>query len=320
MSLRSLRVGFAGTPAFAAQALEAILAAGFTVPVVLTQPDRPRGRGLTLQTTPVKALAVERGLRVLQPSTLRSEDAQAEARAAAIDVLVVAAYGLILPPDVLAWPRHGGINIHASLLPRWRGAAPIQHAILEGDLVTGITLMQMDAGLDTGPMIERVEVSIAPRETAGTLIARLASEGARAIVSALRKLEATGALPAEAQPSEGVTYAPKIERSHAALDWTQPAAALDRVVRAFDPVPGAFTYLGSDPVKVWAADPLREDAASEPGTVLGVSAEGIEVACGHGSLRLLTVQPAGGKRMSAAAFAAGRAVERGSRFWAALPD
>lgn len=311
---RSLRVAFAGTPAFAARALEAILAAGFPVPVVLTQPDRPSGRGLAVAHTPVKALAVEHGLPVLQPATLRSEDARAPLLAVAADVLVVAAYGLILPPAVLAWPRHGGINIHASLLPRWRGAAPVQHAILAGDLVTGITFMQMDAGLDTGPMIERVEVAIDPRATAGSLLATLAVVGAEGIVRVLSRLEAEGSLAAEPQPAEGATYAGKIERAHAALDWTRPAAALDLAIRAFDPIPGAWTTFGGEAVKVWAAVPATEDVASPPGTVLGVNASGIEVACGHGSLHLLTLQPPGGKRMPASAFAAGRGVTRGARF------
>jgi methionyl-tRNA formyltransferase len=312
----SLRVAFAGTPAFAAQALEAILAAGFPVPLVLTQPDRPSGRGLSVTQTPVKALALARGLPVLQPATLRTDEARAPVLATGADVLVVAAYGLILPPAVLAWPRHGGLNIHASLLPRWRGAAPIQHAILHGDLVTGITVMQMDAGLDTGPMIERVEVPIGPRETAGSLIATLAQVGAQAIVRTLERLEAAGALSAQPQPAEGVTYAGKVERAHAELDWAQPATALDRQIRAFDPVPGAHTAFGGETVKVWSAEPAAEDPASAPGTVLGVGNAGIEVACGHGSLRLVTVQPAGGKRMPASAFAAGRGMARGARFGA----
>jgi len=308
-----LRVGFAGTPAFAAQALEAILTAGFPVPIVLTQPDRPSGRGLAVAPSPVKALAVERGLPVLQPATLRTDDARAPVLAATIDVLVVAAYGLILPPAVLAWPRFGGINIHASLLPRWRGAAPIQHALLAGDPGTGITIMQMDAGLDTGPMIERVDVPIGSRETAGTLTATLAAVGAQAIVRTLDRLESEGSLAATPQPVTGATYAGKIERAHAALDWSGSATVLDRAVRAFDPVPGAHTIFAGQAVKVWAAQPVLAEVGVAPGTVLGVE-DSIEVACGQGSLRLLTLQPAGGKRMPAAAFAAGRGVSRGARF------
>jgi methionyl-tRNA formyltransferase len=310
-----LRVGFAGTPEFAAKALTAILAAGFPVPVVLTQPDRPSGRGLTVQQTPVKALAIEHALPVLQPASLRTAGDRAEALAIPIDVMVVAAYGLILPPAVLAWPRHGGINVHASLLPRWRGAAPVQHAILAGDLVTGVTIMYMDAGLDTGPMIDRVEVAIGPRETARSLTATLADAGAQAIVRTLSQLEAAGSLDSTPQPAEGATYATKIERSHARLDWRKPAGELDALVRAFDPVPGAFARFDRQSVKVWEAEPLADDdAPREPGTVFGVSSLGIDVACGHGSLRLLTLQPAGGKRMPAAAFAAGRGVARGARF------
>jgi methionyl-tRNA formyltransferase len=281
---------------------------------VLTQPDRPSGRGLAVAHTPVKALAVAHGLPVLQPASLRSEEAAAPVLAIPADVLVVAAYGLILPQGVLAWPRHGGVNIHASLLPRWRGAAPVQHAILAGDLVTGITFMQMDAGLDTGPMIERVEITIGPRATAGSLLAALAEVGAEGIVRVLARLEAEESLLSEPQPAAGATYAPKIERAHAALDWAQPAAALDLRVRAFDPVPGAHASWGDETVKVWSAEPAFADAGSPPGTILGVGPAGIEVACGHGSLRLLTLQPAGGKRMPASAFAAGRAIAQGQRF------
>ncbi|MCC6197369.1 MAG: methionyl-tRNA formyltransferase [Burkholderiales bacterium] len=314
MSKAAPRVAFAGTPAFAARALEAILAAGFPVPLVLTQPDRPSGRGLAVASSPVKTLAVARGLPVLQPATLRAEEARAPVLAVAADVLVVAAYGLILPSAVLAWPRHGGLNIHASLLPRWRGAAPIQHAILAGDAATGITFMQMDAGLDTGPMIERVEVAIGARETAGSLLAKLSEVGAEGIVRVLARLEMQGSLAAEPQAAHVATYAPKVERAHAALDWAKPAAALDRAVRAFDPVPGAHATFGGETVKVWSAEPLAGDAARAPGTVLAVNPGGVDVACSQGSLRLLTLQPPGGKRMSASAFAAGRGVIPGVRF------
>lgn len=229
-----LRVGFAGTPPFAAVALEALLAAGFPVPLVLTQPDRPSGRGLALHPSAVKTLALERGLRVLQPSTLRTGEARAPALAVALDVLVVAAYGLILPPAVLAWPRFGGINIHASLLPRWRGAAPVAHALLAGDATTGVTLMQMDAGLDTGPMLERIEVSIAPRETAGSLTARLAEVGAERVVACLARLEADGQLAAMPQPATGATYAGKIARADAALDWPRFQAAFAATFQALN--------------------------------------------------------------------------------------
>lgn len=314
-----LRVGFAGTPAFAAEALAAILAAGYPVPVVLTQPDRPQGRGLRLAASQVKALALRHALPVLQPPTLRTPDARAPALAIPVDVLVVAAYGLILPPEVLAWPRHGGINIHASKLPRWRGAAPIQRALLAGDTATGVTIMQMDEGLDTGPMLDVVEVPIDPRATAGMLTTRLAAAGAEAIVRVLGRIAGGDAPPSTAQPAEGATYAAKVGRDEARLDWTLAATALDRAVRAFDPAPGAFTEFAGAPLKVWAAEPILGAPSAPPGTVVAVGSHGIDVRCGEGALRLVTVQPAGGNRMSAVAFAAGRAVAPGAEFGAARP-
>jgi methionyl-tRNA formyltransferase len=314
-----MRVGFAGTPGFAARALEAILAAGFDVPLVLTQPDRPRGRGLQSEPSPVKRLAASRDLLVLQPATLRTEDARAPLLAIPLDVLVVAAYGLILPPAVLAWPASGCLNIHASLLPRWRGAAPIQRAIAAGDAASGITIMQMDAGLDTGPMIERVEIAMTPRETAGTLHDKLAGAGARAIVGNLARLSRHGALAATPQPADGATYAKKIERADAVIDWTQACEAIDRQVRALDPVPGAATTLQGAGVKVWRAEPVARKGDAPPGTVVAAGRDGIDVACGTGALRLVEVQPASGKVMPAAAFAMGHGVVPGTRFGAA-PD
>jgi len=310
--LPALRVGFAGTPVFAAEALAAVAAAGFAVPLVLTQPDRPSGRGMKLTPSPVKQRALDLGIPVLQPASLKSPEARAGALAVPLDVLVVAAYGLILPPAVLAWPKHGGINIHASRLPRWRGAAPIQRALLAGDAVTGVTLMQMDAGLDTGPMIETIDVPIAPRDTAGTLTARLAAAGAEAIVGVLARRAKDGRLDARAQPDDGATYAAKVDRAEAILDWTLPAATLDRVVRAFDPAPGASTHCGGEALKVWDAVPLAT-GDGVPGALLAIGPDGVDVACGVGSLRLRTVQPAGGKRMPARAFAAGRALGAGAR-------
>ncbi|MFO1305408.1 MAG: methionyl-tRNA formyltransferase [Burkholderiales bacterium] len=309
--MHALRVGFAGTPPFAARALGAILDAGFPVPLVLTQPDRPSGRGMTLTPSAVKALALARRVAVLQPPTLRTEEARAPVLAIPVDVLVVAAYGLILPPAVLDWPRHGGLNIHASLLPRWRGAAPIHHAILAGDGQTGVTIMQMDAGLDTGPMISTVATPIEATETTGSLTERLATLGAEAIVAALRDLERDGSLRSTPQPADGATYASKIDPSQAALDWNRAAADLDRQVRAFDPAPGARFTLANDAVKVWAAQAAR--GAGTPGTVLAVTPDALEIACGEGSLRLLTVQPPGGKRMAGGAFAAGRRLVPGAR-------
>jgi len=309
--VHTLRVGFAGTPPFAALALAAILDDDYAVAVVLTQPDRPSGRGLSVQASAVKTLAQERGIPVIQPPTLRSEEARGALLAIPLDVLVVAAYGLILPPAVLSWPRLGCINIHASILPRWRGAAPIQHAILAGDAMTGVTIMQMDAGLDTGPMIATVETPIRPADTAGSLTDRLAGLGAAAIVEALGRLEAAGLLAVTPQPAQGATYAGKIDSTQALLDWTLPAAVLERKVRAFDPAPGARFMLDGAPVKVWGAE--AGSNAGEPGTVMAVARDALEIACGGGSLRLLTVQPAGGKRMPAAAFALGRRLAAGDR-------
>jgi methionyl-tRNA formyltransferase len=315
-----MRVGFAGTPAFAALALEAILAAGFEVPLVLTQPDRPKGRGLRAEPSPVKRLAETRALPVLQPASLKTDAARAPLLAVPLDVLVVAAYGLILPPAVLSWPAHGGINIHASLLPRWRGAAPIQRAIAAGDKTTGVTIMQMDAGLDTGAMIERSTVPIAPHETAGSLHDKLAAAGARSIVAVLTRLARTGVLAATPQPATGATYAAKVERTDATIDWSTSSEAIDCLVRAFDPVPGAATWLSGLGVKVWRANPIAGVSTAGAGTVVRTSKDGIDVACGHGVLRLREVQPASGKRMSAAAFAAGRGVVAGTRFGAPVTD
>ena len=311
-----MRVGFAGTSAFAASALRAIADAGHEVPIVLTQPDRPRGRGLRLGESPVKGLAVARGLRTCQPASLKSVEEREAVVAVDLDVLVVAAYGLILPPPILSWPRVGCLNIHASLLPRWRGAAPIQRALLAGDRETGITIMQMDRGLDTGPMIERVRVPIAPRDTAGALEERLATVGARAIVAVLARLAAGEPLVAQAQPDDGATYAAKIRGTDAAIDWTADAETIDRQVRAFDPSPGAFTTLGGQLIKIWraeatAAEPLKPALTGE---WIATERDAVVVACGSGALRIAELQPAGGKRMSAAAFVAGRDLLPGSRF------
>jgi methionyl-tRNA formyltransferase len=231
-------------------------------------------------------------------------------------VLVVAAYGLILPSAVLSWPRYGCLNIHASALPRWRGAAPIQRAIAAGDTLTGITIMQMDAGLDTGAMVELVPVQIDPRETAATLHDKLAAVGAAAIVDVLRRLVRDGALDATPQPATGATYAAKVERADAVIDWSGSANAIDRQIRAFDPVPGAATHFGALGVKVWRADPVASESGAPAGTVIATGKEGIDVACGEGALRLRELQPANGKRMAASAFAAGHAVVPGARLGA----
>jgi len=310
----TLLVGFAGTPDFARRALEAIADASFTIPLVLTRPDKPKGRGLALSASPVKAWAVARGLPVLQPATLKTPGGRDEALAGPLDVLVVAAYGLILPPAVLAWPRYGCLNIHASLLPRWRGAAPIQRAIEAGDASSGVTIMQMDEGLDTGPTIARVEVPIGPRETGGQLHDRLADAGAALVVDVLGRLDRDRRLPAVPQPADGATYAARITALDARIDWTRDAQAIDRQVRAFDPTPGACTTLGGTLVKVWHAEPTATASAAAPGTVLAASPAGIDVACGEGALRVLEIQRAGGRRVPASALVAGRFVAAGARF------
>ena len=307
----ALRVAFAGTPEFAACALEAILVAGYTVPVVLTQPDRPAGRGMKLAASAVKQLALARGLDIDQPERLRTEEQRTCLKASRPDVLVVAAYGLILPPEALALPRLGCLNIHASLLPRWRGAAPIQRAIEAGDAQTGITIMQMDAGLDTGPMLLRREIGIAPEDTAASLHDKLARLGAEAIVEALKRL-AVGDLPAEAQPTTGVTIARKISRAEAGIDWRKSAIELARRIRAFNPYPVAFGQIRETPVKLWAAYTVPE--RGEPGSILRADASGVVVACGENALCVSELQRPGSRRMAAAEFLHGFALAAGERF------
>jgi methionyl-tRNA formyltransferase len=310
-----MRVGFAGTPAFAATALEAILRAGFSVPIVLTRPDRPKGRGLRVQPSPVKSLAEMHGIAVLQPATLKTAESRAEVLRVPLDVLVVAAYGLLLPREVLAWPRHGCINIHASLLPRWRGAAPIERAIEAGDDDTGISLMQMDAGLDTGPVIERVRMRIEANDTAGALTERLAALGAAAIVASLQRLRDAGRLAALPQPDDGVTHAQKIAKSEAAIDWRLSASVLARRIRAFDPAPGVTAALGGRSLKLWLAQAVPSPTpGAAPGRVLAADSSALVVACGEGALRIAEVQPAGGRRMGVAAFIAGRRLGPGDAF------
>jgi methionyl-tRNA formyltransferase len=312
----TLRVAFAGTPEFARVALEAIADAGFTVPLVLTQPDRPAGRGLKLQASAVKQLALAHGWPVAQPRSLRlngkyPDDAAAAARSladAAPDVLVVAAYGLILPAWVLALPRLGCLNIHGSLLPRWRGAAPIHRAIEAGDDHTGITIMQMDSGLDTGPMLLDEAVPIAPDDSTGRLHDRLAALGARLVVQALKDAGA-GHLAPRAQPSEGVTYAHKVEKAESLIDWRDGAMVIERRARAFDPFPGLQFKLAGSYVKLWRAAVVTRSAA--PGTVLEAGEGCLVVACGEGALSLLELQSAGGRRMPVADFLRGQPVAPG---------
>ena len=314
-----MRIVFAGTPDFAARSLAALVAVaageGWSIPLVLTQPDRPSGRGLRLQPSSVKTLALAHGLPVATPASLRKGDEAAAAHRwladAAPDVLIVAAYGLILPQSVLdiprglrtGWtPKLTAINVHASLLPRWRGAAPIARAIEAGDPTTGITIMQMEAGLDTGPMLLAQAIDIAPDDTTASLTARLADLGAELLVQALRSV---AALVAEPQPAAGVTYAAKIEKAEAWLDWTAAATVLARKVRAFDPFPVALARMGETPIKIWRAEPRENSAAAAPGTIVAIGPGGIDVACGAGCLRLTELQRPGGKRLLAREFLAG---------------
>ena len=314
-----MRVVFAGTPDFAAVALQRLHAAGVEIPLVLTQPDRPAGRGMKLQASPVKAFALSQDIAVAQPRGLKldgkyGEDAAAAREAllaARPEVMVVAAYGLILPAWVLELPRLGCLNIHASLLPRWRGAAPIHRAIEAGDAETGITIMQMDAGLDTGDMLLEAREAIRADDSTATLHDRLAALGGRLIVEAL-ELAACGGLHPVKQPAEGVSYAHKIEKAEAAIDWRLPAAAIERRLRAFDPFPGASGVLAGETIKVWRALPCT--GSGRPGEVLSVGEAGVEVACGEGALRLTELQRAGGKRLPAAAFLSGHPIAPGARF------
>ncbi|HUO80920.1 MAG TPA: methionyl-tRNA formyltransferase [Steroidobacteraceae bacterium] len=301
-----LAVVYAGTPEFAVPALEAIVAAGHRVAAVYTQPDRPAGRGRALAASPVKRRALELGLALRQPATLADPAEIAALRALAPDVVAVAAYGLLLPPAALAVPRLGCLNIHASLLPRWRGAAPIQRALLAGDAETGVSIMRMEAGLDTGPVYATERLPIGPRDTAGELGARLAALGARALVETLAALE-HGAPAAVPQPAEGVSYARKLDKREAPLDWTQPAAALERQVRAFVPWPVAETRWRGAPLRVHAALAVAGAAGAAPGTVVAADAAGLEVATGDGRLRLTQVQVAGRRVVAAAEFARGEA-------------
>lgn len=346
-----MRLIFAGTPEFARVALERLLASGFDVALVLTQPDRPAGRGMKLQASPVKQLALTKQIPVAQPRSLRldgrfPEDAAAARDAilaARADAMVVAAYGLILPQWVLevmgaadsgqhaqapagaadagssarfAAGKLGCLNIHASLLPRWRGAAPIHRAIEAGDTRTGVTIMQMDAGLDTGDMLLTETLPIADDDTTGRLHDRLADLGGRLIVEAL-ELAACGGLKPVPQPQEGVTYAHKIEKAGAAIDWSEPAAVIARRVRAFNPFPGAVTSFGGEPVKVWMAHAEADASAGLPGLVRDAADDGIRVQTGEGVLVLTELQRAGGRRLQAPEFLRGFPLVAGQAFDAA---
>ena len=320
--MATLRVGFAGTPEFARTALAALHAAGFDVPLVLSQPDRPAGRGMKLQASPVKQWALDHAIAVAQPHSLRLDGKYPDEAAAArqalldaqLDVLVVAAYGLILPQWVLDLPRLGCMNIHASLLPRWRGAAPIHRAIEAGDADTGVTIMQMDAGLDTGDMLVTERLAISATDTTTTLHDRLAALGGRLMVETL-ELAACGGLTPTPQPADGVTYAHKIEKAESAVNWADSATTLARRVRAFDPFPGASTTWRGDTLKIWGAQLHTDNHSSidsdvltsikREGAVLFINDVGIAVQTGEGVLVLTHLQRAGGKRLAAADFLRG---------------
>jgi methionyl-tRNA formyltransferase len=302
-----VKIIFAGTPDFAARALEALLAAGHQVVLVLSQPDRPAGRGMALQASAVKKVALAHGIPVFQPERLKDPATHEPIRAACVDggaeLMVVAAYGLILPQAVLDLPQRGCINIHGSLLPRWRGAAPIHRAIEAGDAQTGITIMQMEAGLDTGPMLLAQAIEIGAQDTTGSLHDRLAALGGKLVVEALARFDQ---LVPVAQPDAGVTYASKIDKAEARLDWSQPAAILARKIRAFNPFPGAVVTLAGEPVKAWCGEVVA--ASGRPGQVVSVDPSGIVVACGDAALRLTELQKPGGRRVTSADFLNGNAL------------
>ena len=306
-----MKVIFAGTPDFAAAALKAIAAAGFEIPLVLTQPDRPKGRGMQLALSPVKQAALELGLRVAQPEKLRNNaEALQMLKEVEADVMVVAAYGLILPQDVLDTPKHGCLNIHASLLPRWRGAAPIQRAIEAGDAETGVCIMQMDIGLDTGGVVSEHRYAIQPTDTANEVHDALMNLGAEAIVAYLQQLKTEGRLKSVKQPEEGVTYAQKLSKEEARIDWKESAAVIERKIRAFNPVPAAWVEYQGKPMKIWRAEVVAQQGRA--GEVLSCSSDGLIIACGENALKITELQPSGSKRMDIAAFAAGHTVEAGT--------
>ena len=307
----NMKVIFAGTPDFAASALKAIAAAGFDIPLVLTQPDRPKGRGMQLQPSPVKQAAQALGLRVEQPEKLRNHaEALEMLRAVEADVMVVAAYGLILPQEVLDTPKHGCLNIHASLLPRWRGAAPIQRAIEAGDAETGVCIMQMDIGLDTGAVVSEHRYAIQASDTANEVHDALMALGAAAVVADLQQLQAQGRLNRTPQPEEGVTYAQKLSKEEARIQWQESAAVIERKIRAFNPVPAAWVAYQGKPMKIWRAEVVNQSGRA--GEVLSCTSDGLVVACGAQALKITALQPAGSKRMDIQAFAAGHMIEAGT--------
>lgn len=292
-----LRLVFAGTPEFAVPAFEACLASGVEVVAAYTQPDRPAGRGRKLSASPVKQAALAAGVAVEQPLTLRDKAARAELAAHAPDLVVVVAYGLILPKAVLALPRLGCWNVHASLLPRWRGAAPVQRAILAGDEESGVDLMQMEAGLDTGPVLLERRTPIAPRETGGSLHDRLARLGAEVLADGLARVLRGEALAATAQPQTGVTYAHKIDKAEARIDWNESAIAIERKVRAFDPWPVAEGLVEGERLRIWSAEAIAREAHAAPGGIVAAERDALDIATGDGIVRIRELQREGGRRM-----------------------
>ena len=306
-----MKVLFAGTPEFAARSLASLLESRHAVCAVMTQPDRPSGRGLASAASPVKRLALGRGIRVLQAETLRDAGVQAELRSLKADVIATAAFGLILPQEVLDMAPRGALNVHASLLPRWRGAAPIQRALLAGDEVTGVSIMLMDAGLDTGPVLLQETLPISPADTAGTLGERLAERGGQLLVRALDALEAGGLEPVP-QTAGGVTYAPKPDKREFRVDWSEDAAPVNRRVRAFNPAPGTVTRIRGVDLKIWSC--VVAEGKGQPGEVLSADKGSLRIACGNGAVLVTELQRPGGKRLLAADFLRGFALSPGERF------
>ena len=309
--MKPLNIIFAGTPDFAARHLQALLDSHHNVIGVYTQPDRPAGRGKKLTASPVKELAIANNIPVYQPSSLRKEPAQQQLAELNADIMVVVAYGLILPKVVLDTPRLGCINVHGSILPRWRGAAPIQRAIEAGDAETGVCIMQMDAGLDTGGVISEHRYTLQNHDTAQDVHDALMALGAAAIVADLQQLQQQGYLKAAPQPENGITYAQKLSKEEAKINWNEPAETIARKIRAFNPVPGAWAEWQGKPLKIWRATPTQSNGTASE--VLNSDANGITVACGEGALLIQELQPSGSKRMNAAAFLAGRALNKGDR-------
>jgi methionyl-tRNA formyltransferase len=307
------RIVFAGTPDFSVPCLEACRASGADVVAVYTQPDRPAGRGRKLTPSPVKEAALAAGIPVEQPETLKTIEARETLAAYRPDLMVVVAYGLILSRKVLALPRLGCWNVHASLLPRWRGAAPIQRAILAGDTESGVDLMQMEAGLDTGPVLLERRTPITRQDTGGSLHDRLSQLGADVLAEGLRRTLAGETLPARTQAEEGVLYAHKLEKAEARLDFSRSAIALEQPVRAFDPWPVAEGEIAGENVRIWAAHALNDHRHATPGSVVAAQREGIDLACGEGVLRVTALQRAGGKRIAAADYLNARPELRGAR-------